>query len=98
MKKTYCDVCGKEIGIGINNGKSIESFKNIYYGFDDEPIADMCEECYMTIYCCLRMMKKTKWKPDFHKVLRSDDAGTREIADWELSDLKSKTGLDFFNI
>ena len=94
MKKIYCDICGKE----IKNNNSITDFlnRNSFYRFDDEPIDDMCEECFKIIYCCIKMMKETGWKPDFHEVLESDSAWTREKADYKLSDLEDKTGLKLF--
>lgn len=92
MKKIYCDICGKEMRRAFLPS---EKFKDIFNISEEETIEDMCEECFMTIYCCVRMMKKTKWKPDFHEVTKSDNIWTRDLAGYELSDLRDKTGLQF---
>lgn len=93
MKVTHCDICGKEIK---SNSPMIDIWdKRLFIDMDDNPIEDVCEECFKTIYCCINMMKETKWKPDFHEVLESDSVWTRDIAGYKLCDLEEKTKLKF---
>ena len=94
MKKIYCDICGKEI-------KELEPFmlswkKDMFYDLNDYPIEDICPDCFWTLYCCLNMMKKTGWKPDFHEKLKSKSIYESDIAGYTLSELQDKTGLKLF--
>ena len=93
MKVVHCDICGKEIKklpeVDIWN-------KDVFTDMYDNPIEDVCEECFKWIYCCVIMMKETKWKPDFHEVLESVSIWERDIAGYKLSDLEDKTGLKLF--
>ena len=93
MKKIHCDICGKEV-------KSDSPITKIWHGdlfidLDGNPIEDVCEECFKMIYCCINMMKKVKWKPDFHEVLKSDNVWTRDVAGYTLCDLEERTKLKF---
>ena len=92
MKVIHCDVCGREIKrLATADIWNTDVFTDI----DNNPIEDVCEECFKTIYCCVNMMKKTKWKPDFHEVLEYGSIYKREIARYRLSELEDKTGLRF---
>lgn len=93
MKVIHCDICGKE----IKSSSPIVNIwnKNVFIDMDDNPIEDVCEECFKMVYCCINMMKETGWRPDFHEVLKSDSIWTREKADYKLCDLENKTGLKF---
>ena len=92
MKVVHCDICGKEIKklplADIWN-------KDVFTDTHNNPIEDVCEECYKMIYCCVNMMKETGWRPDFHEVLESDNVWTREKSSNKLYDLEKKTGLEF---
>ncbi len=93
MKKIYCDICGKEIK---SHEPKVDFWKeDIFYNLDDNPIEDVCNECFGMIYCCINMMKETKWKPDFHEVLKSDNIWKRDAAGYKLCDLEDRTGLKF---
>ena len=93
MKKTYCDICGKEAKSSM---QMLDAFDKFFFSdMHDDPIEDVCEECYKMIYCCINMMKETKWRPDFHEVLESDSIHTRDMAGYRLSELEDKTGLSF---
>lgn len=93
MKVIHCDICGKEIRkhpeVDILN-------KNIFIDMDDNPIEDVCEECFKWIYCCVIMMKETGWKPDFHEKLDSKNIWESDKAGYVMSDLQKKTGLKLF--
>ena len=93
MKKTYCDICGKEVNNSIQFLDASNKF--FFSDTDDEPIGDVCGECYKIICCCINMMKETKWKPDFHEVLKSDDIWKRDIAGYKLCDLEKKFDIEF---
>lgn len=93
MKKIHCDICGKEI-------KSDSSINEIWdseliIDKDDKYIEDVCEGCFKIILCCVNMMKETKWKPDFHEVLKSDEIWKSDIAEYKLYDLKKKFNVEF---
>ena len=88
MKKIHCDICGKEIKSDSSINKIWDS--ELFIDTDDEYIEDVCEECFKTILCCINMMKETKWKPDFHEVLKQDDIWKREMAGYKLCDLEKK--------
>ena len=93
MKVIHCDICGKEIK---SNSPIVDIWnKDVFIDMDDNPIEDVCEECFKIICCCINMMKETKWKPDFHEVLESGSAWNREKAGYKLSDLEDKTRLKF---
>ena len=93
MKKIHCDICGKEIK---SHEPKVDFWKeDIFYDLDDNPIEDVCNECFGMIYCCINMMKETKWKPDFHEVLKSDNIWKRDVAGYRLCDLEDRTGLKF---
>lgn len=93
MKVVHCDICGKE----IKKPSEVEIWnKDVFTDMDDNPIEDVCEECFKMIYCCVNMMKETKWKPDFHEVLESGSIMSRDIAGYKLSDLEDKTELKLF--
>lgn len=94
MKKVFCDICGKEI-IKSNETwthelKANETNKRVSY---DERIEDICESCATIIHCCVSMMKKCNWQPDFHEVLESDNIWESDKAGYVLSDLEEHTGL-----
>ena len=93
MKKIHCDICGKEIKSDALINKVWNS--DLFIDKDEDFIEDVCEECFKTILCCINMMKYTKWKPDFHEVLKSDDVWTRDVAGYTLSDLEDMTKLKF---
>lgn len=80
MKKTYCDICGKEI----------ENVKRVV--IDDIYLEDVCEECTKILRYCMTMITKCKWKPDFHEVRNSDDMRTRDAADRTLYKLEQLLG------
>ena len=93
MKVVHCDICRKE----IKKPSEVEIWnKDVFTDMNDNPIEDVCEECFKMIYCCVNMMKETKWKPDFHEVLESESIMNRDIAGYRLSDLEDKTGLKLF--
>ena len=93
MKVIHCDICGKE----IKSDHPVTDIwnKNVFIDMDRNPIEDVCEECFKIIHCCINMMKETKWKPDFHEVLKSDSLWTRELAGYKLSDLEDAMNLKF---
>ena len=94
MKKMYCDICGKEIKSGV---QFLDASNKLFFtDMDDEPIEDVCDECYWMIYCCINMMKETGWKPDFHEKLKSESIWESDKAGYVLSDLQNKTGLKLF--
>ena len=93
MKKIHCDICGKEIKSDSSINKIWDS--ELFIDKDNEYIEDVCEECFKTILCCINMMKETKWKPDFHEVLKSDDIWKKDIAEYKLYDLKKKFNVEF---
>ena len=85
MRIVKCDICGKE----IKSDSPIVDFwkKDLFPDINDNPIEDVCEECYKMIYCCINMMKETEWRPDFHEVLE---------AEYRISTLEEVTGLEIF--
>ncbi len=97
MKIIHCDICGKEV-------KSHDPIvdiadiwnKNLFMDINHRYIEDVCDECYKYIHCCINMMKETKWRPDFHEVLESDNLWDREVAGNKLYDLEKQTGLKLF--
>ncbi len=94
MKKSFCDVCGKEI-------EEIEPAllfwkKDVFVDLNDNWIEDICPDCFWTLYCCLNMMKETGWRPDFHEKLESESYWDRDIAGYTLSKLNDKTGLKLY--
>ena len=93
MKKIHCDICGKEIKSDNPINKIWDS--ELFVDTDNEYIEDVCEECFKIILCCINMMKYTKWKPDFHEVLKQDDIWKREMAGYKLCDLEKKFNVEF---
>lgn len=94
MKVTRCDVCGKETKESF---RLFDMFGNPFFkDLDDNPIEDMCEECFKWIRCCVIMMKETGWKPDFHEKLKSESIWESDKAGYTLEDLQKKTGLKLF--
>ena len=93
MKKIHCDICGKE----INSDNPMVNIwdKNLFIDKDENFIEDMCEECFKITLCCINMMKYTKWKPDFHEVLKSGDIWKRDMAGYTLCDLENKFNIEF---
>lgn len=93
MKKIHCDVCGKEIKSDNPMNKIWNS--ELFIDTDDDYIEDVCEECFKVILCCINMMKETKWRPDFHEVLKSESLWDREVAEYKLYDLEKKFNVKF---
>ena len=93
MKVIHCDICGREVRQSIQMVDASNKF--FFADLDDNPIEDVCGECFSTIYCCINMMKATKWKPDFHEVLKSGDIWKRDVAGYKLCELEERTGLKF---
>lgn len=93
MKKIHCDICGKEIKSDNPINKIWDS--KLFIDKDKDYIEDVCEECFKTILCCINMMKETKWRPDFHEVLESDDVWERDKAGYVLSELEDKFNIKF---
>lgn len=93
MRLIRCDICGKE----IKKIPEIEIWnEDAFIDMDDNPIKDVCEECFKTIYCCVIMMKETGWKPDFHEKLNSESIWESDKAGYVMSDLEKRTGLKLF--
>lgn len=89
MKKTYCDICGKEIvksnetwNYGLNASKG-----NSRVGFN-ENIEEVCEKCATIIHCCVSMMKEVGWEPAFREKLESTNAYESDRAGYVLLDLE----------
>ena len=93
MKVIHCDICGKEIKSDSPIAKIWDG--ELFYDMNDNPIEDVCDECFKIIYCCINMIKETEWKPDFHEKLNSDSVWDRDAAGYALSKLEDKTGLKF---
>ena len=94
MKVIHCDICGKEVK---SHDPRVNFWKeDIFYDLDDNPIEDVCVECFKWIYCCINMMKKTGWRPDFHEKLNSKSIWESNIATYALEKLEGKTGLKLF--
>ena len=94
MKVIHCDICGKEVK---NNSPIVDIWdKHVFIDTDDNPIEDVCEECFKWIYCCINMMKKTGWRPDFHEKLESDSVCERDMAGYILEKLEDQTKLKLF--
>ena len=93
MKKIHCDICGKEIKSDNPMNKIWNS--ELFIDTDDDYIEDVCEECFKVILCCINMMKATKWRPDFHEVLKSESLWDREVAEYKLYDLEKKFNVKF---
>ena len=93
MKVIKCDICGKE----IKSDSPIANIwdKNLFIDTDDNFIEDVCEDCFKTMFGCINMMKYTKWRPDFHEVLRSDDIWKRDVAGYALCDIEKKFNVEF---
>lgn len=93
MKKIHCDICGKE----IKSDNTINKIWNseLFIDTDDDYIEDVCEECFKVILCCINMMKETKWRPDFHEVLKQDDIWKRDVAGYALYDIEKKFNIEF---
>lgn len=90
MKRTFCDICGKEI-VKPNETwkyKLVSNTDNTRLSFD-EVLEDVCEECATVIHCCVRMMKECKWKPDFHEALKSDNIVIRHISEYMVSEFEN---------
>lgn len=94
MKVIHCDICGKEIKSDSPMTRIWN--RDVFIDLYDNPIEDVCEECFKMIYCCINMMKETGWRPNFHEVLESGSMMDREIAGYRLSDLEDKTRLKLF--
>ena len=94
MKVIHCDICGKEIKSDNPINKIWDS--ELFMDMDLDYIEDVCEECFKWIYCCINMMKKTGWRPDFHEKLESDSVWERDMAGYALAKLEELTGLKLF--
>lgn len=94
MKVTRCDVCRKETEKSFRLYDMFD--KPFFKDLDNNPIEDMCEECFKWIRCCVIMMKETGWKPDFHEKLKSESIWESDKAGYTLEDLQKKTGLKLF--
>lgn len=93
MKTVHCDICGKEIE---NNSSTTDIWnKDMFVDIDDNPFEDVCEECFKVILCCINMMKETKWRPDFHEVLKSGDIWERDVAGYALCNIENKFNVEF---
>ena len=54
MKVVHCDICGKE----IKKPSEVEIWnKDVFTDMDDNPIEDVCEECFKMIYCCVNILQ-----------------------------------------
>lgn len=93
MKVIHCDICKKRIRSDSPMTRIWD--RDVFIDMDENPIEDVCEECFKTIYCCINMMKETKWKPDFHEVTESGSVWDREVAENTVYRLQDKTGLKF---
>ena len=93
MRKIHCDICGKEIKSDSHMNKIWDS--ELFINTDDEYIEDVCEDCFKTMLGCINMMKYAKWRPDFHEVLKSDDAWKSDIADNALYEIEKKFNVEF---
>lgn len=93
MREIHCDICKKEIRSDSPVNKIWDS--ELFIDTDNNYIEDVCEECFKTIIGCINMMKYTKWKPDFHEVLKSDDIWERDVAGYALHDLEEKFNIKF---
>lgn len=94
MKVIHCDICGKEIKSDSPMTRIWN--RDVFIDMDDNPIEDVCEECFKMIFCCINMMKETGWKPDFHEKLKSESIWESDKAGYVMSDLQEKTGLKLF--
>jgi hypothetical protein len=93
MKIIHCDICGKEVK---SNSPIVDVWdKKVFIDMDNDPIEDICEECFKILFCCINMMKETRWRPDFHEVLESNDVWKRDKAGYTLCDLEKQTKLKF---
>lgn len=88
MKKTFCDICEKEIG--RKEDWCFGLHPPIEYKSLDISMDDICEECAITIYQCVMMMKECSWKPDFHEALNSESVWTRDIAGHVLHEIEEE--------
>lgn len=94
MKVIHCDICGKEVK---SDSPIVDIWdKRVFIDTDDKYIEDVCEECFKMIYCCINMMKKTGWRPDFHEKLNSESIWESDMAAYALEKLEDKTGLKLF--
>lgn len=94
MKVIHCDICGKEVK---SDSPIVDIWdKRVFIDMNDDPIEDVCKECFKMIYCCINMMKETGWKPDFHEKLNSESIHESDKAGYVLSGLQKKTGLKLF--
>lgn len=93
MKVIHCDICGKSIK--SNSPMTRIWNRDVFIDTDDNPIEDVCEECFKMIHCCINMMKETKWKPDFHEVTESGSVWDREVAENTVYKLEGQTGMKF---
>lgn len=94
MKVIHCDICGKEIKSDNPINKIWDN--ELFMDTDGDYIEDVCEECFKWIYCCINMMKKTGWRPDFHEKLESDSVWERDMAGYALEKLEEQTRLKLF--
>lgn len=79
MKKTYCNICRKEIPRQNETWQYTLSAneENKRVSFDSQ-IEEICECCASILHCCVSMMKHD-WKPDYHELYEQKDAaGTTE--------------------
>ena len=94
MKVIHCDICGKEVK---SSSPIVDIWnKNVFIDTDENYIEDVCEECFKYIYCCINMMKKTGWRPDFHEKLESGSVWERDMAAYALEKLEERTKLKLF--
>ena len=93
MKKIHCDICGKEIKSDSPMNKIWDS--KLFINTNDGYIEDVCEDCFRVIISCINMMKETKWRPDFHEVLESDNIWKRDMAGIALYDIEKKFNVEF---
>ena len=93
MRKIHCDICGKEIKSYSPINKIWDS--ELFIDKDDGYIEDVCGECFKVIISCINMMKYTKWRPDFHEVLKQDDIWKGDIAGNALYDIEKKFKIEF---
>jgi len=66
MRKTYCDLCGKEIKqqYRIWKYELQAQFGNHKISYD-EKLAELCEVCATNLHFVTSMMKRG-YRPDFH--------------------------------
>ena len=91
MKVIHCDICGKEIK---SDSLIVDVWdKRLFIDTDQKPIEDVCEDCFKMIFCCVNMMKRTGWRPDFHEKLNSESIWESDTAAYTLEKLEEMTKL-----